>query len=165
MDDVIMVYTDNPNWDHVAFIRDFEESECYQKPLCLEDAKQGVFLETEFMLTNNKFRFKLKNDNAKQPNKIWRYRNYKSHAPFAQKRAVLTASLKKVHKMASDKDMLCESAVDKIMEFRDQNYPYGVLKAACVYMGASTGQRVWLDIPGLVSQQIRLDREHTARNY
>jgi hypothetical protein len=155
MDDIFLAYAKNDMWDYERFVADFTRSECYQEPLSLEDGGSGVFLETEFQLKDNKFTYRLKNENDKHRGKIWRYRDFKSHATFAQKRAVLTASLQKVHKMASDPDEMCESAIGKLMEFRSQRYPYGVLEAACVYMGASTGLRKWLDIPNLLLLSIR----------
>jgi hypothetical protein len=156
MDDILLIYAKNKTWDHEKFVKDFERSECYQEPLSLEDGGENVFLETEFSQLNGVFNFKLKNENAKTPGKIWRYRHFKSHAPFAQKRAVLTACLQKIHKMASDADIMCTSAIDKLIEFRAIGYPFGVLYAACRYMGASTGVRKWLDIPGLLLQVIEI---------
>ena len=51
------------------------------------------------------------------PVKVWRYHHFHSNAPFLQKRATLTACLKKVHAMASDAGMLKASALDKVAEF------------------------------------------------
>ena len=47
--------------------------------------------------------------------------------PFTQRRATLTACLRKVHKMASDVDILRVSAMAKIAEFRRLRYPVGLL--------------------------------------
>ena len=48
---------------------------------------------------------------------------WNSHAPFMQKRALLQACLQKVAKMASDKDALYMSALQKIAEFAALQYP------------------------------------------
>jgi len=53
MDDILMIYSKNPSWDHERFLKDFEKSECYQAPLELEEGKPGTFLETPFELQKN----------------------------------------------------------------------------------------------------------------
>ena len=60
--------------------------------------------------------------------------------------ALLTACLKKVHKMASDKHVLKKSAFDKINEFQRLQYPRHMLKNACTFVAASLGAREWLDV-------------------
>ena len=67
-------------------------------------------------------------------------------APSVQKRATLTACLKKVHQMASDPDELYRSALDKCAEFSRLGYPHGVLRNACSYLGASTGEGRWITV-------------------
>ena len=106
-----MIYAKPDWWDHARLLRDFVRSECYWPPLTLEDAKEATFLETTFELTRDgRLAYWLKNDNT-DGRKIWRYQHYRSHAPFAQKKALVIASLRKVHKMASDKRRLYESAI------------------------------------------------------
>ena len=67
------------------FVADFEESTCYHPPLTLTDGKRGTFLETTFAWTGSRFAYWLKNENevGKEP-VIWRYKDFRSHAPFAQ---------------------------------------------------------------------------------
>ena len=72
--------------------------------------------------------------------------HFGSHAPYAQKRAVLTACLKKVHKHACDQDALVQSATHKLREFQALMYPSHTLKAACTYMAASLGEPTWFNI-------------------
>ena len=55
MDDILLFYAKNAKWD---------QSECYVKPLCLDDFKKGTFLETRFEIENGKtVKHWLKNDN------------------------------------------------------------------------------------------------------
>ena len=117
----------------------------YREPLKLEEGKDGTFLETRYELTEKGIRFKLKNDNEKMM-KIWRYQHYQSYAPFLQKRATLTACLRKVHKHASDTENLRASALAKISEFRELGYPLDVLKKACTFLAATSGERTWLTV-------------------
>ena len=64
MDDILCVYSKNPQWKHEDFVRDFCRSEVYAKPLHLEDGKENTFLETRFKITaTNKIDFWLKNEN------------------------------------------------------------------------------------------------------
>ena len=99
-----------------------------------------------FHITGNGFRFKLKNDNENGEMKLWRYQHFQSNSAFLQKRATLTACLRKVHQMASDTRMLYASALAKVEEFRRLQYPLYVLSKACNYLGASTGDNTWLRV-------------------
>ena len=146
MDDVLMVYAKADDWDHDAFIRDFVRSECYWPPLKLEDAKEATFLETTFDLRpDGSLEYWLKNDNAHE-RRVWRYQHYRSHAPFAQKRALIISSLRKVHKMASDRRRLYTSALDKLREFIALSYPSTLLRSACNRLAYTTGVGTWIGI-------------------
>ena len=48
--------------------------------------------------------------------------------------------------MASDKRALEASGFVKVQEFLNLKYPKPVVKAACGYMAASTGERAWLNV-------------------
>ena len=146
MDDILLFYAKTDRWDHEKFITDFESSTCYHPPLKLVDGKAGTFLETTFEWKGDRFSYKLKNDNeiGKEP-MIWRYKDFRSHAPFEQKRALITMMMKKVHKMASDRRALTESAVQKLAEFGRLGYPRGLLRGVCNYMFATTRERGWMD--------------------
>ena len=86
------------------------------------------------------------NDNAKDL-KIWRYQHYRSHAPFAQKKALVIACLRKVHKMASDREwQLFDSAIDKLREFVNLSYPLNLLRSACSLLAYTSGVRTWLAV-------------------
>ena len=78
--------------------------------------------------------------------KVWRYQHFHSHTPYAQKRALLTARLRKVQQMASDPDMLYQSGLAKVREFQAIRYPIPMLRAACNYLAASTGEHTWLNV-------------------
>ena len=65
---------------------------------------------------------------------------------FIQKRATLTACLRKVNRMASDTANLYVSALDKVAEFRRLRYPLGLLRKACAYIAATSGVRQWLNV-------------------
>jgi len=102
MDDVFMIYAEHEGWDSNAFIKDFERSECYFPPLNLEEGEQDTFLETRFRVEDdNNITYWLKNANEDGRCNVWRYQHFHSYSPFLQKRALVTACLKKVHNMAS----------------------------------------------------------------
>ena len=105
----------------------------YVPPLELLEAgrHEDAFLETSIELRNGQLRYWLKNDNSNGEKNIWRYQHFGSHAPYLQKRGVLTACLQKVQKIACDKTALFESALHKLREFRQLCYPRHMLKAAC----------------------------------
>ena len=68
------------------------------------------------------------------------------HISYLQKRALLTTCLKKVHKMASNSELLVSSGLAKVREFLHLDSPVYVVEAACGYMAASTGERAWLNV-------------------
>ena len=113
----------------------------------LEDGREGTFLETTFEWTGARFRHWLKNDNVigAEPT-VWRYQHWKSHAPFAQKRALVTSMLRKVQKMASDVEALRSSAAQKLAEFRRLGYPLAVLRGACTYVATTSGEGAWIGV-------------------
>ena len=142
----MLIYAKNDSWQHEQFCDDLQMSTCYVPPLTLTAGKPDTFLETRFLMEGNNLRYRLKNDNETGAINVWRYQHFASHTPYAQKRAVLTGCLQKVHKMASDAQMLERSAHAKLREFKKLAYPTHMLKAACTYMAASHGQKLWLDI-------------------
>ena len=148
MDDILLVYAESPRFEATRFVGDLQRSECYQEPLRLEKGNDGTFLETRFRIDErrNAFTYYLKNDNEGGETRVWRYHHFHSCAPFMQRRATLTACLRKVQQMASDADTLRVSALAKIAEFRRLRYPVGLLRKACSYLAATTGERAWLDI-------------------
>ena len=75
-----------------------------------------------------------------------RYQHWDSNTPFLQKRATLTACLRKVQQQASDPAAMIPSALDKIAEFRRLRYPESVLQKACTFLGASTGEGTWITV-------------------
>ena len=87
----------------------------------------------------------LKNENEKET-KIWRYNHFHSHTSFIQKRATLTACLKKTEKMASNKQVFILSALKKLNEFQMLKYPNSILKGACTFLAATTGNGAWMDV-------------------
>ena len=146
MDDILTVYAKSPTWDHQRFCTDFMKSECYHPPLRLTEGTHGTFLETRFALHDGRFRFWLKNDNEDGTMRVRRYMHYRSHAPYLQKRALITSCLRKVHSMASDTPALVSSATAKIHEFLHLHYPKHMLRSACTYVAATTSTRAWLDV-------------------
>tara|TARA_B110000008_G_scaffold202883_1_gene201537 strand:- start:398 stop:919 length:522 start_codon:yes stop_codon:yes gene_type:complete len=147
MDDILLLYAKSNSWDHERFLADFERSECYHRPLELEDGAQGTFLETTFEWKGDRWAYQIKNENrAGEEPKVWRYKDFRSHAPYAQKRALITMMMRKVAKMASDKQTLAESAMQKLEEFRRLRYPIGLLRGVCNFMGATTGDGTWIGI-------------------
>ena len=49
---------------------------------------------------------------------IWRYAHFYSYVTLEMKKKILKATLLKLHNMASDDGVLCESALDKLHEFK-----------------------------------------------
>ena len=159
MDDICIVYARNDNKSHASrfvTLTDLGASEsrnsetrnagCYQKPLKLEAGKDGTFLETRFWIEGDQIRFRLKNDNEGHDQKVWRYQHFDSNTPFLQKRATLTACLRKVQHQSSDKAAMGYSALEKIAEFRRLRYPTSILSKACTFLAASTGEGAWITI-------------------
>ena len=145
MDDILCFYVRNDRWDYQKFIEDLCRSEVYVKPLTLEDGKAGTFLETSFHIRNNTVEHWLKNDNDKET-KIWRYNHFHSHGTFVQKRAILTACLRKVQKMASNRELLISSGRTKLREFQNLAYPNPILKGVCTFLAATTGNDAWIAV-------------------
>ena len=101
---------------------------------------------------DNKFRHWLKNDNtAEQPHTIWRYQHFASATPFQQKRAVIMACMQKVQRMASAKEAIYDSAVQKMAEFPRLEYPISVLRGVCTYMAATTAEYEWINVRATIS--------------
>ena len=78
--------------------------------------------------------------------KIWRYQHFDSNTHILQKRATLTACLKKTQKHARGKPDLVRAALAKIAEFRRLGYPIKMLSDACTFLGASTSCGTWIGI-------------------
>ena len=145
MDDIMLFVSKNTLWDNQAFLRDFAKSECYWKPLRLEESSTDKFLETVFFKDATKLSFRLKNDNEKF-RKIWRYHDYRSRLDFTTKRATIQAALNKVHLMASDSDQLVQSAKAKCREFLTLGYPPGLLRYLCTKLQHTTGVNTWREV-------------------
>ena len=147
MDDILLAFNKNDSFDSQRFITDFTKSECYWKPLTLEDAKEATFLETSFHVDeHNNIRYWLKNENVHGIQKVWRYAHFDSYADISLKMKVLKATLQKVDGMASDNHVLCNSAVDKLLEFKSLNYPPGIIGRLCNYMAATTRNTTWFQV-------------------
>ena len=141
----------DPEWDHERFLTDFTRSECYHPPLSLVDAKENTFLETTFDVRGRHIRHWLKNENPMGgPPKVWRYQHFASNCSFEQKRATMTACLKKVQSQASDQDTIFSTALVKLDEFRRLAYPKPVLRGACTYMAACTSSFAWIRVRRVV---------------
>ena len=78
--------------------------------------------------------------------KVWRYQHWYSNTPFMQKRATVTACLRKVQQMASDPTQILVGAREKLEEFRRLHNPDSVLQKACNFLGASTGEGTWITV-------------------
>ena len=88
----------------------------------------------------------MKNDNADGERNVWRYQHFDSNAPYLQKRATITACLRKVQKMSSDPLSMERGALAKIAEFRRLRYPISGLAKACSLLGATTGEGTWITV-------------------
>ena len=144
MDDVILFYAEHDGWDYERFVREICTFAIYHPPLELEPGKEGTFLETRFRIDDGRVVHWLKNDNEGGKREVWRYQHFQSATPFMQKRATLTACLKKVERMASDDAQLIRGAKDKLAEFRALRYPVSVLRQACSFLAASESRGAWI---------------------
>ena len=152
MDDILTFYVTNPRFDHGKLLDEFKQSQCYWPPLNLENANNGIFLETQIEIRNNTIRHKLKNDNAKEI-MTWRYMHINSNNKHTYKKAALITNLRKVDYMASDDMMLIGSAIDKLREFvLLLGYPKGMLYDACTKMAVLTRAQAWFMIRGKLNQ-------------
>ena len=145
MDDILLFYTKHSKWDHAKFLADFDTSECYWKPLKLDNTVGDTFLETTFEATYLGLKHRIKNPNATSQC-VWRYHHFQSCIPYGIKRQIVLATLKKVQKMASDADELWKSAVPILQEFQGLGYPLGILKFMCSVVARDTNNRLWLDL-------------------
>ena len=145
MDDVLLFTCKDSRWDEEAFLRDFTRSECYWKPLRLEDAEPGKFLETTYFKQGNELHYRLKNENETD-RKVWRYHDYRSRMDYTVKRATIMSTLRKVNAMASDDVQLILSAKAKCREFLDLNYPAGILRHMCSTIARDTANMAWLTV-------------------
>ena len=145
MDDIILVYAKAAWWDHERFVSDVIRSEIYCKPLKLTDGDANIFLETTLQVTEKGFEHWLKNQNATSQ-KVWRYQHFNSYSPMGQKKALVKACLRKVHNMASNDQVRTMSAIHKLQEFIDLEYPKPILKQMCNHVATTTGNGIWLDI-------------------
>ena len=143
MDDILLIYARDGAWDHERLRADLERSECYMKPLKLEPAAEGVFLESEFEIKGGRIAYRLKNANAGAEYKVWRYQPIDSYVPESQKMRVLVATLKKVEVMASDDAQRVRSGLYKLREFASLGYPKAMRAAACFRVGADTNNVAW----------------------
>ena len=97
-------------------------------------------------MEDGNIKHKLKNDNEGGKDNVWRYQHFYSNTAFLQKRATLTACLRKAQSMASDPQRVREGALEKITEFRRLRYPLSVLQKACNYLGAMSGEGMWITV-------------------
>ena len=148
MDDILLFYAENRKFDSDKFMRDFTASECYWQPLKLEDGKNDTFLETTFHIANDdECRYWLKNENEiGRPPKTGRYAHFHSFAPFATKRTVMMATLRKLQNLCSDDDILTSSAIQKLNEFIQLQYPPKLIWSICSAMAVITRNPTWFRI-------------------
>ena len=85
-------------------------------PLRLEEANDGIFLETSFEVQHGRINYRLKNTNVEKK-KVWRYHSFDSYATLDQKKSTMIAALKKVDYFASDNSERMVSAIHKLREF------------------------------------------------
>ena len=103
-------------------------------------------LSVQYWIEDGEIKYQLKNDNADGERNVWRYQHFDSNAPYLQKRATITACLRKVQKMSSDPLSMERGALAKIAEFRRLRYPITALRRICSYLGATSGEGTWIRI-------------------
>ena len=72
---------------------------------------------------------------------------------WATKRSVLTTTLKKVDKMASDGESLLKSALWKLVEFAKLKYPVQALLRACTLVAVTTRNASWFKVRSTFAKQ------------
>ena len=114
----------------------------------LEEGSKTTFPETTFYISeNNECRYWLKNDNVSgEKPKVWRYAHYHSAADRLTKKKVLVATLRKLHKMTNDDNILTASALQKLHEFATLQYPLSLLKQVCNLLAATTRNPTWFRV-------------------
>ena len=60
--------------------------------------------------------------------------------------ALVIATLRKVQHMASDRDMLVQSGMAKLQEFRRLGYPVGMLRRWCTFVRMATQEYAWIEM-------------------
>jgi len=145
LDDVLL-FLAKGGWDHERFYKDFKRSECYARPLNLEETADETFLETTFRVEADRIRFRLKNVNIGDTKKVWRYQSFDSYSPREQKWRTLVATLKKVDFMGSDYEEVFNSAMHKLREFEELGYPVNMRRSACHRVSLEGGGMIWLAV-------------------
>ena len=133
------------------FYEDFKRSECYMPPLHLEEANDGTFLETSFEVQHGRINYRLKNTNARSK-EVWRYHSFDSYATFGQKKSTMIAALKKVDYFASDNSERMVSAIHKLREFKNLDYPNAMRREVCETLMQESGNVVWRIVGALQAQ-------------
>ena len=123
------------------FYEDFKRSECYMPPLRLEEANDGTFLETSFEVQHGRINYRLKNTNTRSK-EVWRYHSFDSYATFGQKKSTMIAALKKVDYFASDNSERMVSAIHKLREFKNLDYPNALRREVCEILMQESGNAV-----------------------
>ena len=127
-------------WDSQRFCNVFTESTCYHPPLKLVEGTDNTFLETRFKIENNKIKHWLK---TKLKN-IQKYGGTNTYMDHTYTNELCSQRAKKRYircKMASERELLEFSGLAKVKESLNLKYPRHVVKAACSYMAASTGEQ------------------------
>ena len=150
MDDVLL-FMKKEGWDATRFYEDFKRSECYMPPLRLEEANDGTFLETSFEVQHGRINYRLKNTNTRSK-EVWRYHSFDSYATFGQKKSTMIAALKKVDYFASDNSERMVSAIHKLREFKNLDYPNAMRREVCEILMQESGNVVWRIVGALQAQ-------------
>ena len=106
-------------------------------PLNLEEATQDTYLETFIELDGNRFNHRLKNTFEKRADLTWKYKDYHSFNPRAQKRGLVAGIFMKLDLMASDDSQFWRSLHAKAEELQRSRYPRSLLREMCLKRAAS----------------------------
>jgi len=93
----------------------------------------------------------LKNTNTRSK-EVWRYHSFDSYATFGQKKSTMIAALKKVDYFASDNSERMISAIHKLREFRNLDYPNTMRREVCEILMQESGNIVWRIVGALQAQ-------------
>ena len=111
----------------------------------------GTFLETSFEIQHGRINYRLKNTNPRSK-EVWRYHSFDSYATFGQKKSTMIAALKKVDYFASDNSERMISAIHKLREFRNLDYPNTMRREVCEILMQESGNIVWRIVGALQAQ-------------
>ena len=133
---------------------DFTKTSRDQNAICRRYASRRQTTEpfwTSFEVQHGRINYRLKNTNTRSK-EVWRYHSFDSCATFGQKKSTMIAALKKVDYFASDNSGRMVSAIHKLREFKNLDYPNDMRREVCEILMQESGNIVWRIVGALQAQ-------------